>query len=224
MGSRPGRCAGIIFMKGYEGSNAHTKEVDCQLQTPTAAWTNRGGLPLLLMTDQEGGLVRRLDGPPDLSAKQMGQSAHPQRTTTAEGQATGTFMHGRGVNVNLAPVLDVFRTPGNFIDQFGRSFSNNPVTVAKLGQLFLSAMQNKGVAATVKHFPGLGAATRTQNTDLRPVTLNLTLNQIRSIDELPYKSAISAKVKLAMVSWALYPAPDKKLPTALSTTVVHADL
>jgi beta-N-acetylhexosaminidase len=126
--------------------------------------------------------------------------------------------------VNLAPVLDVFRTPGNFIDEFGRSFSNNPAKVAKLGQLFATAMQNQGVAATVKHFPGLGAATRTQNTDERPVTLNLTLNQIRTIDELPYKSAVSAKVKLAMVSWAVYPALDKRFPAGLSSTIVRGEL
>ena len=85
-------------------------------------------------------------------------------------------------------------------------------------------MQGKGVAATVKHFPGLGAATRSQNTDERPVTLNLTLSQIRSIDELPYKSAVTAKAKLAMVSWALYPALDKKFPAGLSSTIVQGEL
>jgi beta-N-acetylhexosaminidase len=221
---RHGRVAGVIFFKDNVGSNAHIKAVASRLQHANAAATNPVHLPLLLMTDQEGGVVRRLNGPPILSAKQMGQSAHPERTTTSAGKATGAFMHGLGLNVNLAPVLDVFRTPGNFIDQFGRSFSNNPVKVAKLGQLFATAMQNQGVAATVKHFPGLGAATRTQNTDERPVTLNLTLNQIRTIDELPYKSAVSAKVKLAMVSWAIYPALDKKFPAGLSSTIVRGEL
>ena len=219
-----GRVAGVIFFKGNVGSNAHIQAVAKQLQQANAASTNPVRLPLLLMTDQEGGVVRRLNGPPILSAKQIGQSAHPQQTATSEGQAAGKFMHGLGVNVNLAPVLDVFRTPGNFIDEFGRSFSNNPAKVAKLGQLFATAMQNQGVAATVKHFPGLGAATRTQNTDVRPVTLNLTLHQIRSIDELPYQSAVSAKVKLAMVSWAIYPALDKKFPAGLSSTIVHGEL
>jgi beta-N-acetylhexosaminidase len=85
-------------------------------------------------------------------------------------------------------------------------------------------MQGKGVAATVKHFPGLGAATRTQNTDERPVTLNLTLAQIRSVDELPYKSAIAAKAKLVMASWAIYPALDKKFPAGLSSTIVQGEL
>jgi beta-N-acetylhexosaminidase len=181
-------------------------------------------MPLLLMTDQEGGAVRRLNGPPVPSAKQIGQSAHPQQEATKEGAAAGSFMHGLGLNVNLAPVLDVYRTPGNFIDEFGRSFSNDPVKVAKLGSLFATAMQGKRVAATVKHFPGLGAATRSQNTDERPVTLNLTLSKIRSVDELPYKSAVAVKAKLAMLSWAIYPALDKKFPAGLSSTIVRGEL
>jgi beta-N-acetylhexosaminidase len=221
---RHGRAAGVIFFGGNVGSSAHIKAVARELQQANAAKTNPVRMPLLLMTDQEGGVVRRLSGPPVPSAKQIGASAHPQDEATKEGAATGAFMHGLGVNVNLAPVLDVYRTPGNFIDEFGRSFSNDPAKVAKLGSLFATAMQGKGVAATVKHFPGLGAATRSQNTDERPVTLNLTLSQIRSVDELPYKSAVAAKAKLAMVSWALYPALDKKFPAGLSSTIVRGEL
>ncbi len=219
-----GRVAGVIFFKDNVGSNAHIAAVVRQLQKANAAKTNPVRLPLLLMTDQEGGLVRRLNGPPDLSAKQIGQNAHPQNTATREGAAAGSYMHGLGVNVNLAPVLDVYRTAGNFIDQFGRSFSNKPGVVSKLGSLFLTAMQGKGVAATVKHFPGLGAATRSQNTDERPVTLNVPLSQLRGIDEYPYKAAIAAKVKLAMVSWAVYPALDKRFPAGLSRTIVRGEL
>jgi beta-N-acetylhexosaminidase len=219
-----GRVAGIIFFKENVGTTAHLTAVIKQMQTANAASTNPVRLPLLMMTDQEGGVVRRLNGPPTLSAKQIGASAHPQDTATSEGKAAGKFLHGVGMNVNLAPVLDVYRTPGNFIDQFGRSFSNNPVKVAKLGELFATAMQQQGVAATVKHFPGLGAATKTQNTDLGPVTLKLTLTQIRSIDELPYKSAVTANVKLAMVSWAIYPALDKNNPAGLSSTIVQSEL
>jgi beta-N-acetylhexosaminidase len=221
---RHGRVAGVIFFSDNVGSNAHIKAVAKQLQQANADPHNPVRMPLLLMTDQEGGAVRRLNGPPVPSAKEIGASAHPQQEATSQGAAAGSFMHGLGVNVNLAPVLDVFRTPGNFIDEFGRSFSNDPAKVAKLGSLFATAMQGKGVAATVKHFPGLGAATRSQNTDERPVTLNLTLTQIRTIDELPYKSAIAAKVKLAMMSWAIYPALDKKFPAGLSSTIVQGEL
>jgi beta-N-acetylhexosaminidase len=221
---RHGRAAGVIFFSDNVGSSAHIKAIAKELQQANASATNPVRMPLLLMTDQEGGAVRRLNGPPVPSAKQIGASAHPQQEATKQGAAAGSFMHGLGVNVNLAPVLDVFRTPGNFIDEFGRSFSNDPAKVAKLGSLFATAMQGKGVAATVKHFPGLGAATRSQNTDERPVTLNLTLSQIRSVGELPYKSAIAAKAKLAMVSWAIYPALDKKFPAGLSSTIVQGEL
>jgi beta-N-acetylhexosaminidase len=220
---RHGRAAGVIFFKDNFGSDAHIAAVVKELQKANAARTNPVRLPLLLMTDQEGGLVRRLSGPPYLSAKQIGESATPQATATRQGALTGAYMHGLGVNVNLAPVLDVYRAPGNFIDQYGRSFSSKPGVVSKLGRLFLTAMQSNGVAATVKHFPGLGAAARSQNTDERPVTLNIPLSQIRGIDELPYKGAIAAKVKLVMLSWAVYPALASN-PAGLASKIVHGEL
>jgi len=80
------------------------------------------------------------------------------------------------------------------------------------------------VAATVKHFPGLGAATASQNTDVRPVTLNVPLSQLRSIDELPFRSAIAAGTKLVMTSWAVYPALDRARPAGLSSKVIEGEL
>jgi beta-N-acetylhexosaminidase len=221
---RLGQVAGVIFFAGNVGSEAHLAAVVKQLQQANAAATNPVREPLLLMTDQEGGLVRRLPGEPVLSAKQMGLAAHPWATTTREGKLGADNLKGVGLNVNLAPVLDVFRTPGNFIDQFQRSFSNDPAKVAKLGSLFLTAEQQQGVAATVKHFPGLGAATTNQNTDERPVTLRVPLTQLRAIDERPYKAAIAAHVKLVMVSWAIYTALDKNNPAGLSSTIVQGEL
>lgn len=221
---RHGEVAGVIFFTPNISSDAQIAAVDKELQRANAARTNPVRLPLLLMTDQEGGVVRRLPGEPVLSAKQMGESAHPWATTSEEGKLGGQNLRGVGMDVNLAPVLDVFRRPGNFIDQFGRSFGSNPGKVAKLGRLFATAEQGQGVAGTVKHFPGLGAAATQQNTDARPVTLRLRLSTIRNIDELPYKSAIAAKVKLVMVSWAVYPALDAKFPAGLSQAIVQGEL
>jgi beta-N-acetylhexosaminidase len=221
---RHGEVAGIIFFSENVGTEAHLASVVRTLQQAAASPLNPVHLPLLLMTDQEGGAVRRLPGEPILSAKQIGLSANPPATATAEGAGAALNLRGVGLNVNLAPVLDVFRTAGNFIDQFGRSFSNNPATVATLGTLFARAEQSRGVAATVKHFPGLGAATRTQNTDLVPVTLPLSLSAIRSVDELPYVSAIAAGVKLVLVSWAIYPAIDPVNPAGLSSKVIFGEL
>ena len=221
---RHGEVAGVIFFTNNISSHAQIAAVDKELQRANAAKSNPVRLPLLVMTDQEGGLVKRLSGEPVLSAKQVGEHAHPWATASNEGKLGGQNLHGVGMNVNLAPVLDVFRQPGNFIDQFGRSFGSNPAKVAKLGTLFATAEQGQRVAATVKHFPGLGAATQPQNTDERPVTLPLSLSAIRTIDELPYKEAIAAKVKLVMVSWAVYPALDAKFPAGLSSTVVQGEL
>ena len=221
---RHGEVAGIIFFSENVGTEAHLAAVVRELQQAAASPLNPVHLPLLLMTDQEGGAVRRLPGRPFLSAKQIGLSGNPPAAATSAGQGAALNLLGVGLNVNLAPVLDVFRTPGNFIDQFGRSFSNNPVTVSTLGTLYLQAEQNLDVAATVKHFPGLGAATTTQNTDLRPVTLSLSLSTIRNVDEFPYMSAIAAGVKLVLVSWAIYPAIDPANPAGLSSKVIFGEL
>jgi beta-N-acetylhexosaminidase len=128
------------------------------------------------------------------------------------------------MNVNLAPVLDVYYSAGNFIDQYQRSYSSNAQTVATLGTDFLTAQQKAGAAATAKHFPGLGSAARGQNTDTGPVTLTVNLSGLRSRDELPYTAAIAAGVKLVMLSWAVYPALDATRPAGLSPIVVGSEL
>jgi beta-N-acetylhexosaminidase len=181
-------------------------------------------VPLLLMTDQEGGLVRRLPGAPVLSEKQVGQSADPVGAATAAGTGAGRNLAGVGMNVNLAPVLDVYYRSGNFIDQFQRSYSNNPKVVSACGRAFIAAQQATKVAATAKHFPGLGSATKTQNTDAGPVTLNVSLTQLHSVDEVPYPAAVTAGVKLVMLSWAVYPALDRTRPAGLSSTVIGQEL
>jgi beta-N-acetylhexosaminidase len=128
------------------------------------------------------------------------------------------------MNVNLAPVLDVYDTSGNFIDRYGRSYSSDPHAIATLGTDFLTAQQRAGPAATAKHFPGLGAAARNENTDTGPVTLTVSLSALRGRDELPYSAAIAAGVKLVMLSWAVYPALDAARPAGLSPTVVGSEL
>ena len=219
---KAGEVAGVIFFSNNISSDAQIKGVIAQLQKDAAASPVK--LPLLMMTDQEGGDVRRLPGAPTLSEKQIGESADPAQHATQAGRGAGLNLNGVGMNVNLAPVLDVYRQAGNFIDEYGRSYSMNPKTVAELGIDFINAQQKTGVAATAKHFPGLGAATTSQDTDDEPVTLNVPLASLRSIDELPYKSAILAGVKLVMVSWATYPALDPHHPAGLSSTIVQKEL
>jgi beta-N-acetylhexosaminidase len=213
-----GRIAGVIFFGENIQSASQIKGViqdmiDASASAPIKA-------PLLFMTDQEGGLVRRLPGEPVESAKDVGSSSDPKAEATKTGTAAGENLASAGMNVNLAPVLDVYRTAGDFEDQYERSYSKDPAVVSTCGSAFIAAQQATGVAATAKHFPGLGPASASQNTDLKPVTLTTSASTLRSVDEVPYTSAISAGVKLVMLSWAIYPALDAKLPAGLSPTVV----
>jgi beta-N-acetylhexosaminidase len=129
-----------------------------------------------------------------------------------------------GMNVNLAPVLDIYRQPGDFTDRYQRSYSMKPTVVSALGADFITAQQAGQVAATAKHFPGLGAATASQNTDEVPVTISLSRGTLQARDEYPYRAAISAGVKLVMLSWAVYPAFDPSLPAGLSPAIVQGQL
>jgi beta-N-acetylhexosaminidase len=219
---KTGEAAGVIFFQNNIASASQLKGVIAGLQSD--AMQSPVKLPLLMLTDQEGGQVRRLSGAPQLSEKQIGMSAAANAAATDAGREAAVNLEGSGINVNLAPVLDVYRQAGNFIDRYGRSYSDIPSRVAQLGADFIRAQQRAGVAATAKHFPGLGAAARNQDTDLSPVTLNVPLTTLRSVDELPYRAAIGSGVKLVMVSWARYPALDPSRPAGLSDTVVQGEL
>ena len=221
-GIRNGQLAGVIFFGENISSETQIAGVIRQLRHAQAQSPVQ--LPLLMMTDQEGGQVRRLPGQPVLSEKQIGQSAEPVAAATAGGTGAGQNLAGVGMNVNLAPVLDVYGQPGNFIDQYQRSYSNDPAVAATLGRAFITAQQRTGVAATAKHFPGLGSATKNQDTDSGPVPLTVPLAMLRTVDEVPYPAAIAAGVKLVMVSWAIYPALDAKLPAGLSPAVIQREL
>lgn len=219
---RAGEAGGVILFGPNISSPSQIRGVIAQLQS--AALAGSAHERLLILTDQEGGEVRRLPGAPVLSEKQIGQASNGSVLARTAGAGAGQNLRGVGINVNLAPVLDVYRQPGNFIDEFQRSYSSRSAAVASLGAAFISAQQQVGVAAAAKHFPGLGAAITSQNTDLGPVRLGQSLATLRSTDEAPYRAAIAAGVRLVMASWATYPALDPHQPAGLSSLVLQREL
>jgi beta-N-acetylhexosaminidase len=219
---RLGQVAGVIFFSSNISSKTQIASVIKQFEQ--AASSSPVKAPLLLEVDQEGGLVRRLPGAPLLSEKQIGQSSNPTSQAATAGTNAGNNLLSVGMNVNLAPVVDFYRQAGDFYDQFQRSYSMSASTAGTLSAGFIHAQQATGVAATAKHFPGLASASSTQNTDLRPVTLNDSLTRITSLDELPYKSAIAAGAKIVMPNWASYPNIGSKRPAGLSSKVVQGQL
>jgi beta-N-acetylhexosaminidase len=218
-----GEVGGVIFFGENITSLAQISTVVAELKAANAE--SPVDAPLLLMTDQEGGLIRRIrPGEPTLSEKQIGASADPTGAAHDAGIGAAQTLAGVGMNTNLAPVLDVFRQAGNFDDQFQRSYSSDANVCAACGAAFITAQQGLGIAATAKHFPGLGAATRSQNTDLTTVTLTQSADEIRNVDELPFGAAIAVGVDMVMTSWAVYPALDPDFPAGLSAAIVQGEL
>jgi beta-N-acetylhexosaminidase len=125
-----------------------------------------------------------------------------------------------GVNVDLAPVLDLGR-PGRAIEQEGRTFARTPRAVSDIGGRFARGLAAGGVAATAKHFPGLGAARI--NTDNAVQKIRLPSATLRGADEVPFASFSQAGGAMVMLSTAIYPAFSGK-PAALSRAIANGEL
>jgi beta-N-acetylhexosaminidase len=125
-----------------------------------------------------------------------------------------------GVNVDLAPVLDLGR-PGRAIFDEGRTFARKPRAVGQIGVGFARGLAAAGVAATAKHFPGLGAARL--NTDNAVQRIRLSAGKLRRNDEHPYTRFVAAGGAMVMLSTAIYPALSGK-PAALSRAIATGEL
>ena len=176
--------------------------------------------PLLVMVDQEGGRVVRIPGAPRRSAAQIGAAGRASVARRA-GRAAGRNLRGAGVNVNLAPVVDVARR-GSAMERERRSYGRRSRKVARLADAFATGLQERGIFASPKHFPGFGAAG--QNTDNARVRIGVPLRRLRSVDERPYRRLFGSGVRLVMLSTAIYTALDAGRPAALSPAVATDEL
>ena len=199
------------------GRNAKSPTVVRRLTRQLQAITRPAGLdaPLLVMADQEGGLVKRFPwAPPSMSAARMGARMSPA-AITAQGRATGRALAGLGVNADLAPVCDVGMRGGN-IAADGRAFGTTPAAAGRGCTAFARGLAAGGVAAAAKHFPGFGRAR--VNTDTATVRITAS-RAVLLADMAPFRQAIGAGVPMVLVSSAIYPALAPE-PAMLSRTVV----
>ena len=211
-----GWLAGVVLFAENFPSRAAGRRLIRQLQ----AIPRPRGLrtPLLVMVDQEGGQVVRLPGPPDASAREMGErgGAYSRR----QGRLTAASLSQVGVTVDLAPVLDVGR-PGGVIEETERSFGSSAARVAATAVPFAAGLEAGGVVATAKHFPGLGAAT--ENTDFAVQRIDLPKARLRAVDEAPYEPFIAAGGRMVMLSTAIYPA-FSEAPAAFTRSIATGEL
>jgi len=174
-----GRVAGVVLFAENLPSRAAGRRLIARLQGIERPPKLRD--PLLVMTDQEGGLVKRIGGAPTASAQEMGESG--AAFSARQGRRTAANLRDLGVNVDLAPVLDVGR-PGGVIAVTERSFGSTAARVEGTAIPFAKALQAGGVVATGKHFPGFGAAT--ESTDFSVERIDLSKRELRAVDEKPY--------------------------------------
>ncbi len=199
-------------------ATAHTTAV---LQSEARS-TSSVGLPLLIATDQEGGMVQVLGGPGFSSLPSaLQQGATPVDSLRAQAQAWGFELHAAGVNVDLAPVLDVVPDSGAMsnapIGAFDRQFGQDPANVAEHGLAFIRSMENAGVSPTIKHFPGLGRVNGNPDNS-SAVTDDVTSRHDAYL--MPFAAAIRAGAPIVMVSTATYRLLDPNSPAAFSRTIV----
>jgi beta-N-acetylhexosaminidase len=212
---RAGDIGGVIL---FPPSGAEPGAIGDQVAKLDRVAAHTGQPAPIVAIDQEGGEVKRFPSlPPDESAPQMG-AAGPA-ATRSQGRKTGRALARLGINVDLAPVADVPTVDGAFIAS--RSFGSHPRRVAKLIASFGSGLQKAGVAATAKHFPGLGRATA--NTDLGPSTIDATRHELVA-GFPPFRAAAEDGFGLVMVSNATYPAFDDEQPASLSRRIVSGIL
>lgn len=213
---RGGDLAGVILFDDNVGDRSDARRLIRALQSIRRPRHLRD--PLLVMVDQEGGLVKRLPGPPTASAAAMGHRG--AAFSRDQGRSTGKSLRRAAVNVDLAPVLDVGR-PGSAIRDEHRSFGGTTAKVSETAIPFAQALQGGGVSATAKHFPGIGAAA--VNTDIAVQEVGLSRSELRSTDEKPYQAYIDSGGDLVMLSMAIYPAFSDR-PAALARPIATGEL
>lgn len=177
-------------------------------------------VPLLVSIDQEGGRVNRLKPaygfPASLSHEELGRLNQPAETYR-HAAATATTLAGLGINLNLAPVVDLDAHPDNpIIKGKGRSFSSDPEIVARHAAEFVRAHRTHGVLACAKHFPGHGSATGDTHLGLVDVT-----ETWRERELIPFQRLIEADLcDVVMSAHVFNAALDAERPATLSRAVI----
>lgn len=184
-----------------------------------------GPIPLGIAIDQEGGYVDRLvnlDGPRPAEAT-LG-AADSVAKASAAGMQDAKDLSSYGININLAPVVDVDNAPGSELDVDMRTYGSNPAVVTKMAGAYLQGLQRSGkVIGTLKHFPGLGDV----NVDPHKGIPHLLRSkaELEQIDWAPYRALIQrGEVDSIMVTHEIVDAIDSTKPASLSPQMIQGIL
>ncbi|MCF8036694.1 MAG: beta-N-acetylhexosaminidase [Desulfobacteraceae bacterium] len=208
-------CVGGIILFSRNIENAGQVQRLCADAQAYAA--SCGNPPLFIAVDQEGGTVARLK-PPDFT--ELPAAARMcNASEAAEFAGIAAFELSRaGINMNMAPVLDVADPDGNSV-MTGRAYGDDPATVAEMGTAVISGLQKNRIMAVAKHFPGIGRTFTDSHAD-RP-DLELSAEELETRDLLPFSAAVRNHAAGIMLSHVRYGAFDKRWPASLSPAVAR---
>jgi len=197
---------GIIYFAWSNNVNNPRQIAGLSNGVQQAAADDRLGIPELVATDQEGGIVARVGPPatewPGNMALGAGRSAADAHTAAG---ISGDELDALGISWNFAPVADVNVNPQNPVIGV-RSFSEDPDLAARMAAAQVEGYQGAGIAAAGKHFPGHGDTATDSHTGL-PV-IDHTREEWESIDRPPFQAAVDAGIKAIMTAHIVVPALD----------------
>lgn len=188
---RERRIGGVVLFDYDVQSKSPVRNIDSpeQLRRLTSELQQRSSIPLFIAIDQEGGRVCRLKPsrgfPPTVSAAYLGKLDNADTTRQAAG-STAALLTSLGINMNLAPDVDLNVNPNNpVIGKLDRSFSADPAVVARQARIFVEAFHRHSVIAALKHFPGHGSSTTDTHKDFTDVTTTWSKKELD-----PYRTLI----------------------------------
>lgn len=203
----------IFFAKDFNGKNrAAAQNMISSLQAVSK-------IPLLTAVDEEGGIVTRVSQnsllAPSRFASPSALYAEGGLTLIREDTiAKSNLLHSLGLNLNLAPVVDVSTNPNDFMYQ--RSLGKNAALTADYAQTVIEASQGTGVSYTLKHFPGYG---NNVDTHTGKAVDTRTLEEIEQNDLLPFRAGIEAGAESVLVSHNIVTSIDPETPASLSVPI-----
>jgi beta-N-acetylhexosaminidase len=199
----------VLFARNVESATQLTELIDSIRQASDPA--------PVLMIDEEGGRVDRLRQlVPGIPAAQDVAACDDPEIAREFGRVIGHLLAELDIEVNLAPVVDLWRD-GLSPSLVRRCFGSSPDAVASRAGAFIEGMEERGVLSCVKHFPGLGVAETDPH--LASSVVGLSMAELESADLRPYR-LLGAKAPAVMVTHAVYPAiDDSGLPGTLSREI-----
>lgn len=205
----------ILFRRNVSPDPDQIKRLVADLQEISH---RRTGRPMVIAIDEEGGTVRRL--PPPFTQFPDASSYGPdgQEAVFEWGYHQGRELAALGITMDFAPVLDInVLGPEGFMNR--RALGIDPFVVSRLGVAAIKGLQEAGVGACAKHFPGMGQTNLDPHQELTAVA-ERNREELFGLELIPFIKAIEAGVEAIMISHLIYPGLDPKNPASLSSQIM----